>query len=90
MSKAWAKGTDWKWQVIRRQILAKNKIDNGGKCQLAIPKVCTGEANSVHHILGRDVTGDDPSYLIACCLKCNLHVGRPKRRSPDPKPVTRW
>ena len=90
MSKVWEKGSSGRWRYIRAWVLDKNRRENQGKCVLAVPKVCTGKANSVHHTLGRDVTGDDPAYLVACCMKCNLHVGQPKRISPEPKRVTKW
>jgi hypothetical protein len=51
--------------------------------------VCTGQADQVHHTLGRQVTGDDPRYLVACCMACNLKIGEPGR-SPQSKRVSKW
>lgn len=63
---------------------------NHGRCRLAIAGVCKGRATHVHHTLGRSVTGDDPRYLLASCEPCNLHVGNPQVRRPQPRRVTRW
>jgi hypothetical protein len=49
----------------------------------------SGQATCAHHVLGRAVTGDDPSYLVAACAACNLHVGEPKT-SPAPRRVSSW
>lgn len=62
----------------------------GGRCRLGITDVCTGLATCVHHTLGRRATGDDPRYLLATCAPCNLHVGNPQVRTPQPRRVTRW
>jgi hypothetical protein len=70
-------------------VLALNAEQNEGRCVLAIAGVCTGQATCAHHVLGRAVTGDDPSYLVAACAACNLHVGEPKT-SPAPRRVSSW
>lgn len=90
MSKAWAKGSTAAWRKLRARILTANQLENQGHCQVAIPDVCTGQANTVHHTQGRAVTGDDPKYLVACCKECNLHIGEPKRSSPDHRRISRW
>lgn len=90
MSKAWAKGSTAAWRKLRARILLDNQLENQGRCQVAIADVCTGQANTVHHILGKKVTGDDPRYLVACCKECNGHIGEPKRSSPQHKTVTEW
>jgi hypothetical protein len=61
-----------------------------GGCRLAVPGVCTHKATCVHHTLGRAETGDDPRYLLASCQPCNLHVGNPQVRKPQPRKVTKW
>ncbi len=89
MSRSWAKGSTRRWRTLRASILAANQLENRGACQLAIPKICTGTADQVHHTKGKATTGDDPRHLIACCKACNLHVGRPGRTSPTPRPTSR-
>lgn len=74
-------------------MLAENVRVNGGRCQLALVGVCTQLADTVHHTLGRAVTGDDPRYLQAVCKACNLKVGEPgrhERAAPRHKRVSRW
>lgn len=90
MSKVWEGGSTTRWRKIRANILLQNKITNGGRCTLSTP-VCTGIADTVHHTLGRAITGDDPRYLVAACAACNGHLGQPNHR-PDPpcKPRTKW
>lgn len=90
MSKAWAKGSTAAWRKLRARILFDNQVENQGRCTVQIEDVCTGQANTVHHVLGRLVTGDDPRYLVACCKECNGHIGEPKRTSPQHKTITKW
>lgn len=90
MSKAWAKGSTPAWRRIRKRILDENLRTNQGRCTLQLEDVCTGQANTAHHVLGRAVTGDDPRYLVAACMACNLKVGEPKRSSPPHRRVSRW
>lgn len=90
MSKAWAKGSTAAWRKLRARILQANQVENQGQCQVALPDVCTGQANTVHHTLGRKVTGDDPRYLVACCKECNSSIGEPKRSSPPHRTITKW
>lgn len=91
MSRSWAGGSTRRWRKLRAVVLANNRATNGGRCTLAIPGVCTGEATHVHHTLGRTVTGDDPAHVVAACAACNLHVGDPAARpDPSPRPITRW
>lgn len=90
MSKAWAGGSTTAWRKTRALVLANNQATNGGRCTLAIPDMCTGQATQVHHTLGRNVTGDDPRYLAATCAECNQHVGDPTKHNPQPKLISRW
>ena len=90
MSGAWAGGSTSAWRRLRSRILQENQAENGGQCQVALPDVCTGQANTVHHTLGRKVTGDDPRYLVATCKACNEKIGEPKRSSPQHKRVSNW
>lgn len=90
MSRSWAGGSTRGWRRLRAAILAANAMETGGRCQLAVPRVCTGQADQVHHVRGKAETGDDPRWLVACCAACNLHVGRPGRTSPTPRPTSRW
>jgi hypothetical protein len=90
VSKAWAGGSTRAWRNVRASVLASNLANNAGRCTLGIPDVCTGLADTVHHTLGRKVTGDDPRYLQATCAECNGHVGEPNATDPQPKAMTRW
>jgi 5-methylcytosine-specific restriction endonuclease McrA len=89
MSRSWAKGSTTQWRKVRARILADNQRTNQGRCTLHIPGVCTGQADQVHHVLGREVSGDDPAYLAAVCRACNLKAGQPGRRT-KPKRVSKW
>jgi 5-methylcytosine-specific restriction endonuclease McrA len=90
VSKAWGKGSTPEWRRIRADILLENLIRNEGRCTLAIPGVCTKEANQVHHTVSRAIVGDDRAYLVAVCRECNLKVGDPSKNSPQPKRVSNW
>jgi hypothetical protein len=90
MSHSWAKGSTRRWRELRGRILEANRQEHQGRCQLAIPRVCTGHADQVHHTRGKALTGDDPRHLVPACAACNRHVGRPGRTSPTPRPTTRW
>jgi len=87
---AWDKGGTRAWRRVRARVLAENLVINGGRCAVGIKDVCTGEAECVHHVLGRAVTGDDPRYLIASCNACNLRIGRPRSSGLQHKRVTDW
>lgn len=89
MSKNWARGSTREWRMRRAIVLRANRIEHGGRCQIGLPDVCTGEATEVHHTLGRSVTGDDPRYLVASCKACNLAVGEPAG-DPEPRGGTEW
>lgn len=90
MSGAWSKGSTARWRKLRAGILLANLRDNEGRCTLQIEGVCAGQADTVHHTLGKAVTGDDPRYLVAACRACNLKVGEPKRSSPPHRRVSNW
>lgn len=90
MSKAWAAGSTYKWRTLRARVLHNNLVENQGRCQVAIAGVCTGQAQCVHHRLGRAVTGDDIKYLVACCTACNLHIGEPSKDTPQHKTISEW
>lgn len=87
MSKSWAGGSTSAWRRVRRQVLVRDDY----LCQIKIRGTCTGAAQHVHHVLGRAITGDDPTYLVAACAACNLAVGDPTQQ-PDPQPrrMTQW
>jgi hypothetical protein len=89
MSRSWKGGSTRQWRRIRARVMAENAA-RGGRCQLAIPDVCTGPVTDVHHTHGRAATGDDPRYLIATCRACNLHVGDPSQSNPQPRSSSRW
>lgn len=86
MSRAWAKGSTRAWRRTRGQVLQRDSWE----CRLKLDG-CTTRATHVHHVHGRDVTGDDPAHLVASCEHCNLSVGDPTRQpDPAPRPRTRW
>lgn len=81
----WAKGSTTAWRKVRALVLVR---DNH-RCQLQIAGVCTTIATQVHHTRPRELAGDDPTYLVASCAPCNMHVGDPTRHDPEPRP-SRW
>ena len=90
MSTTWAKGSTTAWRKLRAFVLARDNY----LCQLRLPG-CTVAAplrgGHVHHLLGRDRTGDDPEFMVAACAHCNLATGDPlKNPDPPPHPRTRW
>lgn len=100
MSRAWARGSTRRWRRIRAAKLLDNLVNNGGRCQLALPgtwttrtgqvRQCAGQADCVHHPHGK-ARGDDPDLLMATCTPCNLRVGDPTTTpDPEPAPRTQW
>jgi hypothetical protein len=97
MSQAYRKGyTRYSAQVAR----AVQERD-GHRCMLALPgewttrtgqvRRCLGRSDCAHHTRGRQVTGDDPLYMVAACTPCNLRVGQPSTLpDPAPMPRTQW
>lgn len=84
MSKAWAKGSTTQWRKVRAAVLLRDNY----RCQLRVPRVCEGTATQVHHLVGRDISGDDPKYLASSCAPCNQRVGNPA--TTQPKRVSSW
>jgi len=91
MSRGWGRGSTRAHRRVREEILRINRIEHDGMCRLAIPDVCTGLADCVHHTRGKTVTGNNPHYMIAACAACNLRTGDPTR-TPDPpgRSATQW
>lgn len=89
MSKNWAKGSTGRWRKVRARVLLANQLTNQGRCTLRLAG-CTGQAEQVHHVLGRNVTGDDEKYLAAVCQHCNGKAGDPTRIAPRPKRISNW
>lgn len=89
VSKSWSKGSTPAWRRVRARVLADNQATNQGRCTLQL-RGCTGQAEQVHHTLGRQVTGDDPRYLAAVCAWCNRKAGDPQQTNPQPQRVSRW
>lgn len=86
MSKTWKKGGSRGWRRIKAQVIERDR----GQCQIKIEGICQRKATTAHHTVGKTVTGDDPRYLVASCMPCNLHVGDPRRHDPEPKPWGGW
>lgn len=89
MSRSWQGGSTARWRKIRASVLAENERTNEGMCTLRLDG-CAGQADSVHHLLGRAVTGDDVRYLVACCGHCNGSVGDPMRNEQPIRRVSSW
>jgi 5-methylcytosine-specific restriction endonuclease McrA len=89
MSKAWSKGSTTQWRKLRAAVLTENQRTNGGRCVLALPGVCTGVADQVHHVAGK-AAGDDRRLLVACCAACNRRVGNPQRTAVGIRRVSKW
>jgi hypothetical protein len=88
-SAAWPNGPTAAWRRIRKRILERD----GYRCQLRVTNRCTHHATQVHHTLGREVTGDDPRFLVASCASCNATLrDHPELgvTDPEPTPRTRW
>lgn len=89
MSRSWAGGSTGRWRKIRARVLAENLRTNHGRCTLQIRGVCTGQADQVHHVKGKE-NGDSLQWLVASCRACNLHLGQPGKRNPEPRRVSSW
>lgn len=89
MSRSWSKGSTAAWRKTRAAVLAENKRTNEGRCTLQLDG-CEGEANSVHHLLGRATTGDDRRYLVACCRHCNSSTGDPMKNEQPIRRISKW
>jgi 5-methylcytosine-specific restriction endonuclease McrA len=95
-TEAWPNGSTRAWRKIRERILKRDSY----RCQLKLPG-CTFKATAVHHIYGRQITGDNPQYLQAACQSCNSAIGDPQqprkgsgqhqhKTDPDPRRSTIW
>jgi hypothetical protein len=89
MSRSWEGGSTRAWRALRANILAANRMNNRGRCCLAIQSVCTEVATEVHHMRGK-AYGDRAEDLLPSCKACNLHVGQPGKVSPQPKKISNW
>lgn len=78
MSEAWRGGSTREWRRLRALILELNRQTNGGHCRAGVLRVCKRVASVAHHTLGRNVTGDDPRFIVAICAPCNIHIGDPQ------------
>jgi len=103
---AWSGGSTRAWRALRAAVLARDGYRcraHPTHCNAAgaRPHACAGRApldggpgvaGHAHHTLGRKITRDDLRFIIAACPPCNLAIGEPGARGPDPRPrpVTRW
>jgi hypothetical protein len=85
----WQGGSERQWRYVRAGVLAANKAERGGVCALMLAG-CTGLATCVHHVAGKDVTGNDSKWLVASCTHCNTTAGDPRRTAVGHKVVTEW
>lgn len=63
-----------KWHAIRKRVLER---DNH-QCQIGLPLICNGTANTADHITPIAWGGAwwDMANLRAACTPCNQHLGR--------------
>lgn len=81
-SRRW-KGTTATWRRVRLAVLARDNY----RCQLRLTG-CTTTATQVHHTAPREVSGDNPAYLLAACAQCNNRLGDPSRTDPPARGST--
>jgi hypothetical protein len=96
VSTSWKSGSTRAWRLLREQVLADNRRDNDGRCQIALTDtnpdgspLCAGQADCVHHAIGRGITADAPEFVVASCTPGTLRVGRPARSSATTR-VSNW
>lgn len=85
MSRSWAAGSNPGWRRVRALVLGRD----GYRCQLRLD-VCTSVATTVHHTIGKKVSGDDPAHLVAACAPCNGKVGDPSKFDPPSVCGVQW
>ena len=88
MSKAWEKGSDHRWRVLRLSVLDRDRW----LCTIK-EQGCTTTATQVHHIvpLARGGPKYDPTNCTSACQSCNLKLGdRPAAPQPQPRPCSTW
>ena len=95
MSRSWSRGSTRRWRTLRARVLFRDgyrcRAHADGWCALVPGQhTCTRVGTHAHHTKGRSITGDDERYIVASCEACNLHIGDPSKRSPEPKQVSRW
>lgn len=86
MSRSWANGSTPAWRRLRLVILTRDRW----VCQLCNQPIDPRlkpphPMSSVHHTVGRTVSGDDPRYLVAAHRDRNLKAGEPGKRDPHPQ-----
>lgn len=47
---------------------------SGGRCEAALPSVCTGDAQEWHHRQPRDRYNDIPSNGVSICKACHTYI----------------
>lgn len=92
MSLSWSGGSDRRWRAMRIRILNRDHWI----CQLCDEPIDPAirppdpRCAAPHHTLGRKISGDDPRFIVAAHLGCNLKAGDPTKTDPQPRPVNRW
>lgn len=60
----------------RRRCCAAVRKRCGGRCEAALPSICTGSMTETHEILARSQGGDptDPANALGCCRMCHSWI----------------
>ena len=60
-------------QPARRKCCAEVRERCGGRCEAALPSICTGKMQDTHEILARSAGGDptDPNNALGLCRPCH-------------------
>lgn len=61
------------WEEVRKRVLARDRYE----CQIRLPTICTGVANTVDHIRPLAEGGHelDERNLRGACHSCNSYLG---------------
>jgi 5-methylcytosine-specific restriction endonuclease McrA len=81
-----AGGSTRAWRRTRALVLARD----GYRCQVKHADICKVRADCVHHVDGREVSGDNPDRCVAACTPCNLREGDVRSKDPEPNVRAWW